>query len=74
MKLDSASRNALPSSDFVFPAKRKFPIEDKSHAANAKSRASAMGGSTESTVDAAVASKFPGLGQPSGLNKIAPKK
>jgi hypothetical protein len=39
MKLKAAARNALPSSAFALPAERKFPVEDKSHAANAKARA-----------------------------------
>jgi hypothetical protein len=62
-KLTSAERNALPAKDFVFPKKRKFPIEDKSHARNAESRAGAKGGSVEKKVDAAVHRKFPGIGK-----------
>lgn len=38
-KLTSKQRNKLPKSDFGMPAERKFPMPDKSHAANAKSRA-----------------------------------
>jgi hypothetical protein len=33
-------RKALPSMKFGMPAERKYPIPDKSHAANAKARAS----------------------------------
>lgn len=62
-KLTSAVRNALSSKDFVFPGKRKFPIEDRSHARNALSRAGAQGGEVERRVRAAVKRKFPGVGQ-----------
>ncbi len=37
-KLTSKTRNALPDSVFAGPD-RSYPIEDKSHAANAKARA-----------------------------------
>lgn len=33
-------RNKLPKSEFGEPGSRKFPMPDKSHAANAKARAS----------------------------------
>lgn len=65
-KLTAATRNALPSSDFVFKKSRKFPIEDKSHARNALSRAAHKGGSVEKKVRAAVHRKFPGIGKKSG--------
>ena len=39
-KLSSEERNSLPKSSFGIPGKRAFPIPDKSHAANAKARAS----------------------------------
>lgn len=42
-KLTTAERNALPSSDFAGPH-RSYPINDKAHAANAKSRASQFAG------------------------------
>ncbi len=38
-KLTAKARKALPKSDFAGPG-RTFPIPDKSHAANAKARAS----------------------------------
>lgn len=41
-KLTSAGRNALGSNAFGLPGERKYPVPDKSHAANAKSRASAQ--------------------------------
>ncbi len=42
MKLSAKSRNALPKSSFGMPSERKFPMPDKSHAANAKARATQM--------------------------------
>lgn len=62
-KLNSAERNSLPSSDFVFPKQRKFPIEDASHARDALSRAGAKGGSVEAKVRGAVKRKFPAIGK-----------
>ena len=41
-KLDTKSRNALPKSSFGEPGSRKYPMPDRGHAANAKSRASKM--------------------------------
>lgn len=61
--LTSASRKALPTKDFAEPAKRAFPINDKSHARNALSRAAAKGGATESKVRAKVKEKFPSIGK-----------
>lgn len=42
MKLKAATRNAIPSSKFGMPGERKYPMPDKSHAANAKARATQM--------------------------------
>lgn len=39
-KLHASTRNALPASEFGLPKERKYPMPDKSHAANAKARAS----------------------------------
>lgn len=38
-KLTTKKRNALPASTFGMPGSRKYPMPDKSHAANAKARA-----------------------------------
>jgi hypothetical protein len=38
-KLNAAARKRIPSSEFGMPGSRRFPVEDKSHAANAKARA-----------------------------------
>lgn len=40
--LKAATRNKLPKSDFGMPGERKYPMPDKSHARNAKARASEM--------------------------------
>jgi hypothetical protein len=68
-KLKAAARKALPKSSFGLPGKRAYPMPDKSHAANAKARASQavnagrMSPSTESKIDAK-ANKV--LGKPKG--------
>lgn len=62
-KLNTASRNALPSKAFVFQKDRKFPIEDKNHARAALSRAAHKGGSTDKKVRSAVHKKYPGIGR-----------
>lgn len=56
--LSSKKRKKLPKSDFGIPGERKYPMPDKSHARNAKSRASEMANkgkiskSTEAKIDA----------------------
>lgn len=41
-KLKAATRNELPASKFGEPGARKYPMPDKSHAVNAKARATQM--------------------------------
>jgi hypothetical protein len=41
-KLNAGTRNSLPASKFGEPAQRKYPMPDRSHAANAKARATQM--------------------------------
>lgn len=41
-KLKAETRNKLPKSEFGEPGSRKFPMPNKSHAANAKARATQM--------------------------------
>ena len=41
-KLTASKRNKLPKSDFGLPGSGKYPMPDKSHAANAKARATQM--------------------------------
>ena len=40
--LKAATRNKIPSGDFGLPGPRKYPMPDRSHAANAKARATQM--------------------------------
>lgn len=57
-KLTTARRNALPKSSFGLPGSRGYPMPDRSHAANAKARASQavnagrMSSTTEAKIDA----------------------
>jgi hypothetical protein len=39
-KLTTKARKALPKSDFGQPGRKAYPMPDRSHAANAKARAS----------------------------------
>lgn len=41
-RLSTKARNELPKSAFAIPSERKYPVEDKAHARNAKARASQM--------------------------------
>jgi hypothetical protein len=41
-KLSSKSRNKMKKSTFGLPGSRSYPMPDKSHAANAKARATQM--------------------------------
>ena len=41
-KLTTKARKKIPSSKFGLPKSRKYPMENKSHAANAKARATQM--------------------------------
>lgn len=38
-KLKSDEREEMPESKFALPEQRKYPVEDKAHARNAKARA-----------------------------------
>lgn len=57
-KLTKKARKALPKSEFGEPGKRAYPMPDKSHARNAKARASQaenagrMSSSTKAKIDA----------------------
>ena len=64
-KLTSAARDALPSSEFVFPKQRKYPIADISHARDALARASGSHNpAIKHKVFMAVYRKFPQLRKP----------
>lgn len=41
-KLNAAARSRIPSTKFGLPGSRKYPMPDRSHAANAKARATQM--------------------------------
>ena len=41
-KLTTAKRKKIPKSEFGLPGKKKYPMPDKSHAVNAKARATQM--------------------------------
>jgi hypothetical protein len=41
-RLTAAKKNAEPKKEFGLPEERKYPMPDKSHARNAKARASQM--------------------------------
>lgn len=41
-KLTTKKRKKLPANEFALPKKRKYPIENKAHAKNAKARAAQM--------------------------------
>ena len=70
-KLTTSARNALPDSAFVFPADRRYPIHDESHARNALSRVAQHGTPEEKAkVRAAVARRYPNIGK-KGKKKAA---
>lgn len=41
-KLTTKKRNELPKKEFGLPSERKYPMENKAHAINAKARATQM--------------------------------
>ena len=57
-KLTTKARAKIPKKEFALPTERKYPVEDKAHAKNAKARASQMekkgkiSASTEKKIDA----------------------
>lgn len=76
--MTAAQRKAVPTSDFAIPSKAKspkakaqsgnYPIQDRSHAANALARSS--GKPEAAQVRAAVKRKYPDM----GAKKAAPRK
>ena len=68
--LTSAARKALPASDFAL-GKGHYPIEDRVHGANALSRVSRFGSSSEKArVRAAVHRKYPDMGRKAVLSQM----
>lgn len=62
-KLTTAARKKIKTSNFALPG-RRYPIEDRSHAANALARVSQHGTSAEkATVRAKVHRKYPSIGR-----------
>lgn len=62
-KLTTKKRNAIKTKEFAGPD-RSYPIEDRSHAANALSRVSQFGTEAlKARVRAKVHKKYPGLGK-----------
>jgi hypothetical protein len=63
-KLTTSMRNRLPDSAFAIPEERKYPIEDRPHAANAKARVAQHGTPDEQRrVNADVKRKYPSMGR-----------
>lgn len=60
-RLTEAARRNLSPDQFVFPKKRRYPIEDRKHAEVAE--AYAEGTKDEAAVDRAVHAKYPDLGK-----------
>jgi hypothetical protein len=67
-KLTAKSRKAIPTEDFAGPD-RSYPIEDRSHAANAKARVANKSPKLKARVDRAVARKYPDMGKPGGSRR-----
>lgn len=68
-KLSYKARKRLPSTAFAEPKKRKYPIEDKSHARNALARVSQYGSPAEKRkVRSAVHKKYPSIGKKRNKN------
>lgn len=77
-KLSTAQRKAMPKSEFGLPGKKAYPMPDKSHAANAKARASQqvnagrMSPTTEGKIDRKadkVLGKMPERGERTAKNR-----
>lgn len=73
-KLTAKARKAIPKSEFGLPGEKKYPMEDKSHARAAKSRASEMehkgklSSSSKDKIDAK-ANKILNRGEPKGKKR-----
>lgn len=74
-ELTSKMRKGLPKAVFAIPSKRKYPIPDKEHAANALSRVAQNGTPQEKAqVRAAVKRRFPDLPSSKGKGSSAAAK
>lgn len=75
-RLTSKGRSALPTSSFGLPGSRKYPMPDRSHAADAKARASqqAAKGNLSRSAEAKIDAKANRvLGQSKGSSPMAKK-
>lgn len=74
-KLSAKARKKMPASEFGLPGKKAYPMPDKSHAANAKARASQavnagrMSKATESKIDAKANKKLGGSSEKKAREK-----
>ena len=69
-ELTAKARKKLGKSSFAIPEKRAYPIPDESHARNALARVAQFGTPAEKArVRAAVARRFPNIGQRKGGKK-----
>lgn len=65
-KLLTRIRNSMPAREFALPEERKYPIENRAHAANAKARATQeynkgnISKATEERIDCAADKKLHG--------------
>lgn len=63
-ELSGRKRKSLPKSSFAIPDKRKYPIHDRAHAANALARVAQHGTAAEKRkVRAAVRRRYPSIGK-----------
>ena len=70
-KLTYKKRKRLPKKSFAIPEKRKYPIYDRSHAANALSRVSQFGSPQEKArVRRAVCKRYPDMPTCQRLRKM----
>jgi hypothetical protein len=76
-KLDAAKRKKIPKSEFGLPGEKKYPMPDRSHAANAKARATQMehkgklSPASKAKIDAK-ANKV--LGKKKGMSHVSPDR
>ena len=62
--MSTEKRKGLSDTSFALPSKRKYPINDESHARNALARASQFASPEEkSKIRSAVHRRFPGITQ-----------
>ena len=61
-KLRGKARRRLPKKSFALPGKRNYPIHDRAHAANALSRVSQHGTTSQKrAVRSAVCRRYPSM-------------